>query len=204
MIDVRVFQMLGFLVEPGFLARADCVRLRSEMSRASAEAAGVVHEGQNVVDRGHRSTKRVGVGDGAYRDMEQRLAAMRPQLERHFRVTLSGMQEPQFLRYTAGDFFRCHADTSDHETAPDFLRQRKISTVIFLGHPEEDGHEAACGHGRGGDLVFHGLIDDQRMRDRGFAFPPEEGTFVAFPSTVLHEVTTVTGGHRYSVVTWFY
>lgn len=201
MIDVRVFQLLGFLVGRDFLTRAECKRLRSEMSQATPELAGVVHEGQNVIDRGHRSTKRVGIGDPSYRDIEWRLNAMRPELERHFRVTLSGMQEPQFLRYAAGDFFRCHADTSDHETAPDFLRQRKISTVIFLGHAEDDGHD---GRGRGGDLVFHGLIDDQRMRDRGFTFPPEEGTLLAFPSTVLHEVTTVTGGHRYSVVTWFY
>ena len=93
------------------------------------------------------------------------------------------------------------ADTSDTGMAPDFLRQRRISTVIFLGHPADDGEDDG---GRGGDLVFHGLIDDPRMRDRGFAFPPEEGTLLAFPSTVLHEVTTVSSGHRYSIVTWFY
>jgi predicted 2-oxoglutarate/Fe(II)-dependent dioxygenase YbiX len=201
MVDVRVFQMLGFLVSRGFVTRDDCRRLRSEMRVATAESAGVVHEGENVIDRGHRSTKRVGVGDTSCRLIEERLAAVRPQIQGHFRVTLNGMQELQFLRYAPGDFFRCHADTSDNEMAPDFLKQRRISTVIFLGHADEDSHD---GGGRGGDLVFHGLIDDQRMRGRGFAFPPEEGTFLAFPSTVLHEVTTVTSGHRYSIVTWFY
>lgn len=201
MVDVRVFQMLGFLVSPSFLTRDDCTRLRSEMNLSTAESAGVVHEGQNVIDRGHRSTKRVDVGDTSCRFIEERLAAVRPQIEGHFRVMLNGMQEPQFLRYAPGDFFRCHVDTSDNEMAPDFLKRRKISTVIFLGRADEDGDD---GGNRGGDLVFHGLIDDERMRDRGFVFPSEEGTFLAFPSSVLHEVTTVTSGHRYSIVTWFY
>ena len=200
MVDARVFQMLGFFVECEFLTRADCERLREEMRRSAAEAAGVVHEGENVLDAGYRSTKRVWVSDGTYSLIEERLAALRSRLEQHFHVGLRGMQPPQFLRYGVGDFFRCHADTSDKAGAPDFLTQRKVSAVIFLGHPADDPPAA----GRGGDLVFHGLIDDQRMQDRGFAFPSDEGTCLAFPSTTLHEVTAITAGQRYSVVTWFY
>src|SRR5262245_28262103 len=200
MADARVFQILGLLVEHGFLTPNACASLRGDMSRAATEAAGVVHAGQNVIDRGHRSTKRVSVGTDAARLVEARLAAVRPRLEAHFGVTLRGMQEPQFLRYATRDFFRCHADTSDAENAVEYLRERKISTVIFLGHPGECGSEK----GSGGELVFHGLIDDPRLRDRGFPFDPDEGTLLAFPSTILHEVTPVASGERYSIVTWFY
>ena len=200
MIDVRVFQMFGFLVERQFLTREECERLRGDMRRAAAEAAGVVHHRGDVVDLGHRSTKRVSVSDASYSLIEERLAALRPRLVEHFHVELTGMQPPQFLRYGAGDFFRCHADTSDRPGAPDYLAVRKISTIIFLGHPADD----APAEGPGGELVFHGLIDDQRMQNRGFAFPPDEGTFLAFPSTAMHEVKTITAGERYSVVTWFY
>jgi len=31
---------------------------------------------------------------------------------------------------------------------------------------------------------------------------PEAGTLVAFPSSLLHEVTTVEQGERYSLVAW--
>jgi len=199
MDDARLFRMFGFFVEREFLQRDECARIRSAMDGADAEAAGVVHEGDIILDRELRSTARLEVDDAWRGLIDARLAPMRARLEQHFRATLEGWQEPQFLRYAAGDFFRVHADTSDVDHAPDFLRERKISTVVFLGHPG-DGD----GSGAGGDLVFYELIDDPRMHDRGFAFPHDEGTLLAFPSTVPHEVTTVTSGRRYSVATWFY
>jgi predicted 2-oxoglutarate/Fe(II)-dependent dioxygenase YbiX len=201
MVDVRVFQMLGFFVARDFLTRDDCGRIRGEMRHSRAEPAGVVHDGRMVLDLEHRSTKRVGVGDASVRLIEERLASVHKSLERHFGVPLQGWQEPQFLRYASGGFFRLHADTNDLDGSPEFLRQRKVSAIIFLGHPSDEGGTVVD---RGGDLVFRGLIDDPRIRNRGFSFSHDEGTFLAFPSTVSHEVTTVTSGQRYTVATWFF
>jgi predicted 2-oxoglutarate/Fe(II)-dependent dioxygenase YbiX len=194
MIDVRVFQMLGFFVERNFLTREDCERIRGEMTHSSAEPAGVVHDGKIVLDLGHRSTNRVGVGDASVRLVEERLASVHKSLERHFGVPLQGWQEPQFLRYASGGFFRLHVDTNDLDGSPEFLKQRKVSAIIFLGHPSGEGSTVVD---RGGDLVFRGLIDDPRIRNRGFSFSHDEGTFLAFPSTV-------TSGQRYTVATWFF
>jgi len=199
MVDARLFQLCGFLVERNFLPSDDCARIRDEMEAAEYAAAGVVHDGELVLDLDHRRTKRVDVGETTARQVSNRLDAVRPQLERHFRLALQGCQELQFLRYASGDFFRRHADTRDAAGAPDFLRDRKISAVIFLGHT---GDTAAVD--RGGDLMFHGLLDDPRIGDRGFPFPAAEGTLLAFPSGVSHEVTTVTSGQRFSIATWFY
>jgi predicted 2-oxoglutarate/Fe(II)-dependent dioxygenase YbiX len=199
MLDAHVFELCGFLVDRAFLTHEDCARIRGEMTGAAAEHAGVVHDGEVVLDLGHRSTKRVGVGDATARFVADRLDEARPRIERHFRVELQGCQEPQFLRYSAGDFFRLHADSNDAHGAPGFLRDRKISTVVFLGHDD-----AMSRDGRGGELLFHDLFDDPRLSGRGFPFPAAEGTFLAFPSTALHEVTTVTAGQRFSIATWFY
>jgi len=198
MVDARVFQLCGFFVAGSFLAGDDCARIRDEMTRSEYEAAGVVHEGEIVLDLDHRSTKRVSVGTRTAHLVAERLDAMRPQLERHFGVALHGCQEPQFLRYACGDFFRRHADTHDETGAPEFLRDRKISTVVFLGHTGDAASD------RGGDLLFHGMLDDPRIRDRAFPFPAAEGALLAFPSHVPHEVTTVTSGQRFSIATWFY
>jgi len=201
MIDVRFFQMLGFLVEPNFLTSDDCGRIRREMVSSNPEPAGVVHDGKTVLDPGRRSTTRVEVGEASHRLVENKLSTARRSLERHFGVALQDCQEPQFLLYQEGDFFRLHADTNDFDGSPEFLRQRKISTIIFIGQQAADDRPASD---LGGELVFHGLIDDPRMRDRGFSFPHDVGTLLAFPSHLLHEVTPVTRGQRYTVTTWFF
>jgi SM-20-related protein len=201
MIEGRFFQMLGFLVEPNFLTSDDCGRIRREMAHSNPEPAGVVHDGKTVLDPGRRSTKRVDVGEASLRQVEKKLSAMRGRLERHFGLALQGCQEPQFLLYQGGDFFRLHADTNDFDGSPEFLRQRKVSAVIFIGQRAADDRPASH---LGGELVFHGLIDDPRMEGRGFSFPHDVGTLLAFPSHVLHEVTPVTRGQRYTMTTWFF
>ena len=46
---------------------------------------------------------------------------------------------------------------------------------------------------------MHELVDGN---DDGLDVWPEAGTLVAFRSSLLHEVTTVERGERYSLVAW--
>ena len=57
----------------------------------------------------------------------------------------------------------------------------------------------------GGRLTFYGLLDDEGLGGKSMAFPVpgEAGLFVAFPTDVIHEVTPVLRGERYTIVTWF-
>jgi hypothetical protein len=51
--------------------------------------------------------------------------------------------------------------------------------------------------------TFYGVVDDPAWRSFGVALAPEPGLLVAFPSHVVHEVTPVTAGDRYTIVDWF-
>lgn len=63
---------------------------------------------------------------------------------------------------------------------------RKLSITIQLSDP--DDYE-------GGDLLLHYGVDP-------ITAPREQAKLVAFPSYMLHEVTPVTKGTRYSLVAW--
>jgi len=93
------------------------------------------------------------------------------------------MNDPiQVLRYDASErgFFTWHSDTM-----PDDMT-RKISVVVPLSDP---------GDYEGGQLQFN----------QGGALcevPQVPGRPVVFPSWLIHQVTPVTAGRRYSLVAW--
>ena len=92
----------------------------------------------------------------------------------------------QFTSYASDrqEFYGRHLDCS--RGAWDQSTTRKLSVTLQLSHG--DDYE-------GGDLLLHGS-------DRPDVAPRKKGMLVLFPSTVLHEVTPVTAGQRYSLVTW--
>lgn len=63
---------------------------------------------------------------------------------------------------------------------------RKLSLVVQLSEPENY---------KGGDLCL-------QIADKPEAMSKKRGRLVLFPSYVLHEVTPVTEGTRYSLVSW--
>lgn len=65
---------------------------------------------------------------------------------------------------------------------------RKLSMILMLSDPKDFV---------GGDLNFY--LDNL---DKHITIPQEKGRIVIFPSFQLHEVTPVTEGIRYSLVTW--
>ncbi len=56
---------------------------------------------------------------------------------------------------------------------------------------------------QGGALDFYGLIPDTRMTNRALSLTGEAGLLVAFPAVMMHGVSPVITGERYTVVTWF-
>jgi SM-20-related protein len=107
---------------------------------------------------------------------------------------LSECEDPQFLHYREGDFFVAHQDGNTGMTRLDTER-RLVSTVIFLsreaGSPRPGAH---CG----GSLVF----SDYRTASK-FHLIGEPGMLVAFRAETTHEITPVTHGERYSIVSWY-
>lgn len=102
--------------------------------------------------------------------------------ERFFKFDLFGACEGfQFTKYKApGGKYGKHIDSSSNTLI------RKLSFTLQLSDPSDYV---------GGDLCLHFGDEPKIMRrDRGYV--------AVFPSWVLHEVTPVTSGSRYSLVSW--
>jgi predicted 2-oxoglutarate/Fe(II)-dependent dioxygenase YbiX len=194
------FTRLGLLIIPDFLSPDDCARLRSEADNSRVTDAEIVRS-RSVIDKTKRSTK---VGELAPESeilLNQRLAGLHKQAASHFKIDLNGHQDPQLLIYGVGDRYRPHQDAYSGQDVPHYLERRRISIVIFLNSWCETANEGGyCG----GALTLFGLISSAREKDFGFPLFGEEGTLVAFPSDVFHEVEEITYGTRYSIVSWLY
>ncbi len=103
-----------------------------------------------------------------------------------------GARSLQFGIYRAdaeggGHYYNAHQDTL--LVSGDRPTQRKLSVMVQLSAP--DDYE-------GGDFQMHHVT----------AHPPADavrrrGTVLIFPSLVMHGVSTVTRGTRYSLVAWY-
>src|SRR5262252_100655 len=186
MPNVRILGHLGLFVRPGFLSPGSCGLIRAEMGSASASPAMIrpVGQAEGVLDQATRRTGVANVSGSTNALIEDQLRATMPTLEKHFQVTLTGWQKPQFYIYEEGDFFRVHRDKAEDPDAPEWVRSRQVSVSIFL-------NDAKNGPGgetyRGGALVFYGARGDRRAE--GFRIPldGEEGMFVGFRSDWFHE-----------------
>ena len=131
--------------------------------------------------------------DAWVRDCDARIEALRPTLERHFGVALASAEPAGLLRYATGGFYRPHRDRSSGTPG---TRDRAVSVVIFV-NDREGGRRY-----EGGALRIYGLLGEGPLAEVGLDMEPDAGTLVAFRSEWLHEVTPVTAGQRFTIVTW--
>jgi predicted 2-oxoglutarate/Fe(II)-dependent dioxygenase YbiX len=188
----------GLFIVRDFLSPDECAEVIAAAADSEAEPATINRQGQEGYDQQARSTHQLAMPDRLVDALHGRLQGLRGRLQDHFAVDVADCRSPIFLRYGVGDFFHVHADASDHPDAPERIRSRKISLVLFV-------NDMASGDGsfQGGALTFYDLFPDEALRDRGFSLPPVAGLLVGFPATMRHEVQAITQGTRYSVVTWF-
>jgi SM-20-related protein len=195
------FTRLGLFADPAFLEADLCARVRDEMASASRAPATVRDSGDAYgVDENTRRTKLAQVKPETASLLEQRLLGLMPRLGEHFGVELEGVQKLGFLIYGEGDHFQRHVDRGTEEDA-EFARERRVSAVIFLNGEAPEPTPGAYG---GGALTFYGLLGNGQSGGIGFPLAAGPGLLIAFASDVIHEVTPVTHGERYTVVTWFF
>jgi SM-20-related protein len=183
------------LVIKEFLDPLLCRRIVAEMNAAQAEAATVYsHTVSDYVDQNMRQTLRIRPSTETIELITNRLRAHQQTIEKHFAVSLSECEDPQFLRYRVGDFFVAHQDGNTGLLRLDSER-RRISLVIFLSRESElPEADAYCG----GSLILSDLRSDRKVHLIG-----APGKLVVFRAETTHEVTPVTHGERYSIVSWF-
>ena len=202
MPPVSFFGSFDLLAVPSFLDRDLCAEIRQEMATAGEVAATVRADDRSyAVDQQTRRTNKTEVSDETSSLVSERLMSLRPDVAEVFGIEVSGVQRPQFLRYGEGDFFATHQDrASDGKGAP-FERQRQVSAVIFLNDETEEARPDTYD---GGALTLFGLLDSDDDRTVGLPVSGEAGALIGFPSEMLHEVTPITRGERFTVVSWFY
>jgi SM-20-related protein len=198
---VSFFGSFGLLAVPNFLERDLCAEIRREMAAAGQVPATVREADRSyAVDQQSRSTHKAEVSEETYALVSERLMSLREDVAEVFGIDVSGTQRPQFLRYGEGDFFEVHQDRGSDRKGEEFEQQREVSAVVFLNdetdEPRPDTYE-------GGALTLFGLLDSGD-RSVGLPVQGETGALIGFPSEMLHEVTPITRGERFTVVSWFY
>jgi PKHD-type hydroxylase len=168
-------------VAPGFLTDA-------EIDRLIAEHQSLVTEGKlgfGAMDTAVRRSQVAFFGaEEKYHWLYQRVWAAALECNRQFFAVDIQTVEPnlQLGRYDSSDqgFYNWHTDFADARPL------RKISVSIQLSRSEDY---------EGGDL---------ELLDGNSPLPLERarGAFIAFPSFILHRVTPVTRGTRWSLVAW--
>lgn len=200
-MNSRIQTLPGVYTLEGFLDRPTCELVKDEMRRGVHARARVYDREWNYAEKAeHRSTLQVEVADGVNSLVKGKLLDLRADLGGRFGVELKDCQPPTYLIYKPGDFFEAHKDESNRPGAPDRVRARLVSAVVFLS--DEDAGDRT-GEYAGGSLGFYGLLKDPRCANIGLPVKGRAGLLVAFRSDVFHQVTPVTRGERMTVVSWY-
>lgn len=184
------------LLISGFIDPRTCLELIAEMRRSPAQPAETYGQGElGLINERVRRVERLMPARKTVEEVWRRLMEYSEKIGQHFGISLSGCEEPQFLRYRVGDFFVAHQDGNTGLLQLDTDRSRRISISIFLNRQSEAAEkDAYCG----GSLVFSDWRAGKQFRLDG-----EAGTLVAFRAETTHEVIPVTHGERYAIVNWY-
>lgn len=192
MPNVDFFTRLGIFAIRNFFEPSVCEELISEMTQGHKLPAPLATSKVNV---SQRKATEITTSSQARELVEKRIWELKPALEKHFSETFENCEEPQFLWYCAGDFHRIHADRSTDPDHADYAKRRVVTIIIFLNSMSQKSYE-------GGRLTLYGLKDDPAWKSIGFQLEPEPGLLIAFRSELLHEVSPVVEGERFSIVGW--
>lgn len=191
----------GLFLVRDFLDPQTCAAVRAEARAASGHPAPVYIEGaEGHVHEDVRKTSSLEVSAATAADVERRLRELREEIAGHFGLSLTSCEPPQFLRYLEGDFFVRHQDGDTEQIEFDHLRVRKVSVVMFLNGGAPEPSEETFG---GGELLIYRSNEETGAGPLIFPVLGEPGLLVAFRSDTVHEVTPVTSGERFTVVSWF-
>ena len=199
MANHEFFRKFGFFTRPGFLDAEECLRWRELAVQSEGRPAKIYRVGgAHEQDEKQRKTLEVPMEADRRKELDDKIVAVRPELERHFGLDLDGVEPPRCLIYRPGDFFDVHRDSVDEESeGAGHLPRRQLSMVIFLNDPNDPVEPY-----EGGTLTFHELMNFEGAQTFGFPVDAEAGLLVVFPSSRMHQVCPVIRGRRFTIVAW--
>ena len=193
---------MGLFAIERFLDAATCAEIRLAIRNGHARAGTVGTKGSEfVVDRDYRSVNWVKVDAAVESLVTERLRNATGEVGRHYGLSLTDCEAPQFLCYKPGDHYKAHRDSGVHDKATEMSKARRISSVVFLNNASAT---PAADTYAGGALTFYGLFDDPSGKSVGIPLEADEGLLITFPSEMLHSVEPVTHGERLTIASWFH
>jgi SM-20-related protein len=201
-LDDASLQELGLYLRDGIVTLRDCQLFCNELNLASKEHASVTHAGVPLVDEARRRTRTAHVTPETIILVQRIFRNSAMEIGRYFGVELGLPQRPIFLRYTRGDCYSQHIDNSDAEGLFQSLSiRRRLITAIICPNAEDC---PTLPRYEGGQLRLYRLKPPgPKKEDYSLIVPARPGRLVAFRANIQHEVTIITRGVRYSIVTWF-
>jgi predicted 2-oxoglutarate/Fe(II)-dependent dioxygenase YbiX len=186
------------IIIPDVLSPSECQAVLRSVDVLSWSPAGVLNgEGATMEDRGARISEVAWLPGDHFltRLLVRQMFAVN---DEYFRFVLDGYENVQLTKYGPGGFYRFHIDTFNpggtaaNEWNPQW-RIRKLSGSLLLSDPRDF---------IGGEILVHGSygrkVEEVFVRGYGYG----QGTLVVFPGVMLHSVTPVLAGTRYSAVIW--
>src|SRR5688572_11584127 len=99
MINYDLFARFGVLVIQNFFDSHLCAELRTQARQGASMQATVWGKGARTVQANARRTRRASVSSAVESMVEEKLLLLKPRVEDHFKLALSGCETPQFLIY---------------------------------------------------------------------------------------------------------
>lgn len=194
-----------YMVIEGVLSPAEC-RAITQAALDDRDAVAAELRGK-ALDTAIRKTDIHALSPEHRAIYDRRFAAVRPEIEEFFALSLGQATDVQVLGYEKGSFYVKHSDDAselrDKEgnivgfrtVAP----ERKLTTVLFT--TSYTPNPTDTDHFSGGELLFNYLCDSQ---GNTITLRPEAGDMVVFLSNPYfsHEVLPVREGYRLSLVQW--
>lgn len=179
---------------PGVLTEGECRALIAEMLAGPREPTNVLRAGRDEYAPTARRS------ESCYpRGPARELAEERT--ERAARAHWPGVGDvpcaisaSHYFRYPAAGFVGPHRDRSPNNDDPREVRWRMASLVLFL-NPDAAGND----FDGGALVVYTPRLDGPTVPT---VIRPVAGTLAMFEPGLVHEVTRVRSGIRYSMVTW--
>lgn len=195
------FHKLGLYTISDFIDVDLAESLRAEAAAAPLQPATLARDGIEYVNEKTRKSQHALISEATLDMLTERFAALIPDLNQHFDITLNGCQIPKIIVYQPGDFYGPHTDSSTAPGAAEYVRKRQTSVIVFLNN---QSGKSQPGDYEGGLLTFYGLFEGEEWQHRGFPLDPEQGLLIAFPSSQLHEITPVTQGECVTIAGWYF
>jgi len=128
--------------------------------------------------------------------VQDRLWNVLADLEQHFAVEVTHLSPITALIYRRGDHFAAHSDGGVDDESPPEVRRRRVSLVVALNDGASDFD--------GGELHFFAdrAPGGAARSEASVRIRSEPGMLVAFASPMVHQVTPVLDGRRYSLALW--